>query len=383
MPERMKFTTRSIAALKRDPARAEYVVWNADVPAFGIRLRGDTKTYIDQTRVNGRAVKSTIGDVNKITLENATKIAKQHFAEARLGTLGADKARAKGTAEAKLTLGHVADQYLKAHEKALSDNTYAAAARYFERHWGPLRSLPLNRIDRRIVAARLRELIGEHGPSAASKARATLSALYAWAIGEGLCDDNPVLGTNDPAAGITPRRCDRLPAHPGHARVDALHPAGAEQRLVVVGQLHEADAEFMQDLDQAEIVLDRHRRLQAEKYRRTAALLGEIEIVGGAPQQNEIAVIAEARIPVDKIAHRIAEAVVIAQRRVDGRHAGLAHLKKDLARPVAELQPVDQRRRGRVGAAHRAGPAWRSDVFIRVSITPTPSRHAPAMKLRP
>ena len=208
MPERMKFTTRSIAALKRDPARAEYVVWNADVPAFGIRLRGDTKTYIDQTRVNGRAVKSTIGDVNKITLENATKIAKQHFAEARLGTLGADKARAKAEiAEAKLTLGHVADQYLKAHEKALSDNTYAAAARYFERHWGPLRSLPLNRIDRRIVAARLRELIGEHGPSAASKARATLSALYAWAIGEGLCDANPVLGTNDPAAGITPRRC--------------------------------------------------------------------------------------------------------------------------------------------------------------------------------
>ena len=46
-PQRIKFNVRSIAALKRDPARVEYVVWNADMPGFGIRLRGDSKTYID------------------------------------------------------------------------------------------------------------------------------------------------------------------------------------------------------------------------------------------------------------------------------------------------------------------------------------------------
>ena len=49
-PQRIKFNVRSIAALKRDPARVEYVVRNADMPCFGVRLRGDSKTYIDQPR---------------------------------------------------------------------------------------------------------------------------------------------------------------------------------------------------------------------------------------------------------------------------------------------------------------------------------------------
>jgi integrase len=209
MTERMKFTTRSIAALKRDRERVEYVVWSADVPCFGIRLRGNSKTYIDQTRVNGRVVKNTIGDVNKITLDSALKIARKHFAEARLGIHpGADRAKAKAEAAAtKLTIGYVADQYLAAREGELSDATYRAARRYFEKHWGPLRPLPLSRIDRRLVAARLRELISEHGRSSAARARTNLSALFRWAMGEGLCDANPTLGTNDPERGMTPRQC--------------------------------------------------------------------------------------------------------------------------------------------------------------------------------
>ena len=62
-------------------------------------------------------------------------------------------------------------------------------------------------MDRRIVAARLRELIGEHGPSSASRARTNLSALFRWAMGEGFIDHNPCFGTNDPERGVTPRQC--------------------------------------------------------------------------------------------------------------------------------------------------------------------------------
>jgi integrase len=205
----MKFTERSVKALKRDPVRADYVVWNEDMPGFGVRLRGDSKTYIDQPRVNGRSFKNVIGDSRKISLESATKIARKHFAEARLGIHpGAERAKAKAeAAEAKLTLGRVAEQYLAAKEAVLSDGTHAAAARYFEKHWGPLGSLPLNGIERRIVAARLRELIDEHGRSSASRARTNLSALFRWAMGEGLVDHNPCIGTNDPEAGVTPRQC--------------------------------------------------------------------------------------------------------------------------------------------------------------------------------
>jgi integrase len=43
-----------------------------------------------------------------------------------------------------------------------------------------------------------------NGPFAANRARASLSALFSWAIGEGLLDSNPVVGTNK-AIDETPR----------------------------------------------------------------------------------------------------------------------------------------------------------------------------------
>jgi integrase len=46
------------------------------------------------------------------------------------------------------------------------------------------------------VAARLDKIASEHGPVSADRARAALSTFFAWAIGEGLCETNPVVGTN-------------------------------------------------------------------------------------------------------------------------------------------------------------------------------------------
>ena len=44
-----------------------------------------------------------------------------------------------------------------------------------------------------------------YGRTSAARARGVLSALFTWAMKEGLCDANPVLGTNDPSAGIPSR----------------------------------------------------------------------------------------------------------------------------------------------------------------------------------
>jgi integrase len=52
---------------------------------------------------------------------------------------------------------------------------------------------------------RLQELTTQNGRTAAARARNHLSTMYAWALGEGLCDVNPVIGTNDPEAGIASR----------------------------------------------------------------------------------------------------------------------------------------------------------------------------------
>jgi site-specific recombinase XerD len=53
----------------------------------------------------------------------------------------------------------------------------------------------------------LTEIVANNGPIAATRARAALSTLFAWAIREGLADQNPVIGTNRPAE---PRSRDRV-----------------------------------------------------------------------------------------------------------------------------------------------------------------------------
>src|SRR5262249_17435706 len=50
-------------------------------------------------------------------------------------------------------------------------------------------------IDRRTIALRLAEIEQGSGPNARNKVRSSLSAFFAWAIREGLLDQNPVVGT--------------------------------------------------------------------------------------------------------------------------------------------------------------------------------------------
>ena len=150
---------------------------------------------------------------------------------------------------------------------------------------------------------------------------------------------------------------DRLAAHAGDAAVLGLLPAAAEQRLVVVGELQEADAELMQDFDQADIVLDRHRRLQAEEDRRAVALRSARDIGGLTARQDEVGVIAEPLVPVGDQPRRLAKALVIGHRGVDGIETAGAHLLEDLARPAAILQSVDADGTLWAGRRHVGAPA--------------------------
>ena len=63
-------------------------------------------------------------------------------------------------------------------------------------HWQPLHNLPINDVTRADVAAVLTTIAKDRGQIASNRARATLSKFYRWAIGEGICDHNPVAGTN-------------------------------------------------------------------------------------------------------------------------------------------------------------------------------------------
>ena len=203
----MKLTRASVAALERPVDKNDHVEWDDDLPGFGVRMRGNSKTWLVQYRVGLQQRRESLGDVRKVKLEDARKAAQQRFAQAHLGIdPAAERAKAKtAAAAAALTLGAVADRYLAVKEGVLRPSTFTAARRYFTVHWRPLRDRPLDSIKRADVAALLHDLTREHGRFAAARARNYLSSLFSWAMREGLAEANPTISTNDPSDGAQPR----------------------------------------------------------------------------------------------------------------------------------------------------------------------------------
>ncbi len=98
------------------------------------------------------------------------------------------------------------------------------------------------------------------------------------------------------------------------------------------------------------------RVLQAEENRRPVRGAGALDVGAVARQKDEVLVVAEACAPIDEVAHRLAETFMVADSGVNRGQAALAHLLKDLARPVAVLKPVNEHL-GLIGS-HSGTPAW-------------------------
>ena len=139
--------------------------------------------------------------------EKARKEAKRLLGLVAGGKDPADE-RTLAVLQATETLRKIADQYLKQAKQKVRPRTYYEIERYLLSTWKALHSTPVVHIRRRHIAARTAEIATGHGVVAAARARAALSAMFNWAIREGLdIAANPVLGTNRPAG---PRARDRV-----------------------------------------------------------------------------------------------------------------------------------------------------------------------------
>jgi hypothetical protein len=198
-----RFSDTWVRRLKLPAGVTDQILWDPDLPGFGVRLRSTKTTYLVQYRFQKATQRESLGDVRKLNLDEARKVARQFFAKLELGMDPRDeKRKAEAGAEAaRLTFKMVSDLYLQAKQAKMRPSTYKAADTYFNVKWAPLHRKPIATIDRKTVADQLRRIVSDHGPTSAARARSNLSALFAWAMKEGMVDVNPVIGTNNPIEG--------------------------------------------------------------------------------------------------------------------------------------------------------------------------------------
>jgi integrase len=204
MNDQIRFTKHYIESLTLPEGKDEAIFWDPGVPGFGVRVRQGSKKFRIQYRVNGQQRSESLGDVRKIDLDAARKIAKTRFAQVELGQdPGANRA-AKASME--LTLERVIERYLIAKQSALARNSFVQARMHLTKYWRPLHSTPIDEVKREQVAAMVRDFATSRGKTAARGSLQALSALYGWAAREGLSECvNPAANINDPAAGTRPR----------------------------------------------------------------------------------------------------------------------------------------------------------------------------------
>ncbi|HEY6701272.1 MAG TPA: integrase arm-type DNA-binding domain-containing protein, partial [Pseudolabrys sp.] len=195
----MKLTQASVARLGMPAGKSDHIEFDDAMPGFGVRIRtgatGVHRTFIAQYKIGTKHRRIKLGNFAKVNLDDARRQAKIIFGKVAIGE---DPAAEKNNAiaEASRTLDAIIARYLEAKQTELRARTYATVKYQLETLWKPLHKLTVTAVNRGAIAAQANTIAKDRGPVAANRARTSLSSMFRWAIGEGLCDENPVTGTN-------------------------------------------------------------------------------------------------------------------------------------------------------------------------------------------
>src|SRR5437879_1892839 len=82
----MRLTAAEVRKLGLKGDSAEAIVFDDDVPGFGIRLRaGGSRTFVFQYKLGGKQRRLTLGPVTALDVAKAREVAKDLYAAVRLG----------------------------------------------------------------------------------------------------------------------------------------------------------------------------------------------------------------------------------------------------------------------------------------------------------
>ncbi len=201
----MKITDDAVRALKLAAGQTDRIEFDDKLPGFGVRVRAGTnrvrKSYIAQYRFGTVQRRMVIGTTEEITAPKARKEAGDILAKARLGT-DAQAARKAEHDKAADKFSELKEAYLVVKRVKLRGRSIVEVERHLNggqegacKYWATFHSRSVHSIGRADVAARLVAIAEESGDVAANRARATLGAMYAWAMTKGMAEANPVIGT--------------------------------------------------------------------------------------------------------------------------------------------------------------------------------------------
>ena len=175
-----------------------------DMAGFGYRLRLGAggkvqRSWIVQYRRAGGSRRIRLGSADVLSAEQARVLAKRILGQVASGE-DPQGERIERRGKDRLTVGAVVADYLALKKDAVRPRTLAGMTRYLAGgpYFKPLHPMPIDVVSRRDIASRLVAITRGHGSIVAARARAALSAFFAWAMREGLVEQNPVVGTNKP-----------------------------------------------------------------------------------------------------------------------------------------------------------------------------------------
>ena len=205
--DRIRFTDAFVRKLALPAGKTDHIQWDPDLPGFGVRLRPGKSSFVVQYRIGSANRRKSLGDVRKITVEDARGVARKRFAQIELGIdpdAEEEKRKTEQASDAQ-TFEKVVVLYLETQKPKMARNTYVAADRYLSRHCGPLQKKPLTKVTFEDIAGLIRQLIQKHGDTSAARARSALAAFFAWSMRQAMAKTNPVIGTENPIEGKEPR----------------------------------------------------------------------------------------------------------------------------------------------------------------------------------
>ena len=182
--------------------KTDHVYWDSQLKGFGLRLRGGGKrTWFVQFRdPSGATRKITIGSVDVVDADEARAAAKKLLGGVATGN---DPAKAKREARAASRMGELLSPFLAHAAKKQRPSTLEATTRNLRTHAKSLHGYAVRDIGRVAIAELHDKVTAKSGPVQANRVLAALSGFFAWAIGRGQLDLNPVLA---------------VPKHPEEAR---------------------------------------------------------------------------------------------------------------------------------------------------------------------